>query len=184
MINYEIENELKQSLSSNEKLVWSGKPKTGIVFRSTDIFLIPFSFLWAGFALFWESTVIIHDAPILFKLWGIPFILVGLYVTIGRFFLDAKKRAGTTYGITANRIIIMSGIFNKEIKSLNIKTLSDITIIEKSDRSGTITFGPTDFRATMMEGFDWPGAKQPPKLDFIEEVKIVYDKIIDLQKQS
>lgn len=45
MTNYEIENELRPDLGSDEKLVWTGKPKTGIVFRSSDVFLIPFSIL-------------------------------------------------------------------------------------------------------------------------------------------
>ena len=145
MINYEIENELRPDLSSDEKLIWTGKPKTGIVFRSSDVFLIPFSLFWAGFAVFWETSVLATDAPFFFKLWGIPFVLVGLYITVGRFFLDAKKRANTIYGITNDRIIIKTGLFSREIKSLNIRTLSDITINQKADNSGTITLGPSDF---------------------------------------
>jgi hypothetical protein len=184
MTNYDIENELRPNLSSDEKLIWTGKPKTGILFRSSDAFLIPFSLLWAGFAVFWETSVLATGAPFPFALFGIPFVLVGLYITVGRFFLDAKKRANTIYGITPDRIIIKTGIFSREIKSLNIRTLSDITINQKADNSGTITLGPTDFRYAMMQGMEWPGAKQPPRLEFIEDVKSVYDKIIDLQRQK
>lgn len=184
MTNYEIENELKPNLSTDEKLIWAGKPKTGILFRTSDTFLIPFSLLWAGFAVFWETSVITTDAPFFFKLWGIPFVLMGLYITVGRFFIDAKKRANTVYGITSDRIIIKSGIFSREIKSLNIRTLSDITINQKSDDSGTITLGPTDFRNSMMQGIEWPGVKQPPCLEFIEDVKNVYNQIINLQRQK
>jgi len=39
-------------------------------------------------------------------------------------------------------------------------------------------------RDSMMQGMEWPGAKQPPRLEFIEDVKSVYDKIIDLQRQK
>ncbi|MFD2584457.1 PH domain-containing protein [Pedobacter vanadiisoli] len=184
MINYEIENELKPILNSDEKLIWTGKPKKGILFRTTDTLLIPFSFLWAGFAIFWETSVIITDAPFFFKLWGIPFVLVGLYITLGRFFVDAKKRANTVYGITADRIIISTGIFSREIKSLNIRTLSDITINQKPDNSGTITLGPSDFRIAMIQGIEWPGVKQPARLEFIDDVKNVYDQIINLQRQK
>jgi len=184
MTNYDIENELRMNLSSGEKLIWKGKPKTGILLRSSDAFLIPFSLLWGGFAVFWESSVMATDAPFFFKLFGIPFVLVGIYIVIGRFFIDAKKRANTIYGITTDRIIIKSGVFNTDIKSLNIKTLSDITINQKNDNSGTITLGSTDSRYSMMQGMDWPGTKQPPRLEFIEDVKSVYDKIIDLQRQK
>jgi len=184
MINFDLENELRQNLSSGEKLIWTGKPRTGIMLRSSDVFLIPFSLLWGGFAVFWESSVLATDAPFFFKLWGIPFVLAGIYMIIGRFFIDAKKRENTIYGITTDRIVIKSGVFSTDIKSLNIKTLSDITINQKSDNSGTITLGPTDMRYSMMQGMEWPGNKQPPKLEFIDDVKSVYDKIIDLQRQK
>ncbi|MEO6720586.1 MAG: PH domain-containing protein [Ferruginibacter sp.] len=183
MTNFELEEELRPNLSSGEKLIWTAKPKTGVVFRSSDAFMIPFSLLWGGFALFWETSVITTDAPFFFKLWGIPFVLVGLYMIIGRFFVDAKKRANTIYGLTSDRIIIKSGIFSRDIKSLNIRTLSDITINQKADNSGTITLGPTDIRYSMMQGMEWPGAKQAPRLEFIEDVKSVYDKIIEMQRQ-
>lgn len=184
MTNYDIENELKPNLSSDEKLIWTGKPKTGIVFRSSDSFLIPFSLLWCGFVIYWETSVFATDAPFLFKLWGIPFILLGLYITVGRFFFDAKKRSNTIYGITPDRIIVKTGIFSREVKSLNIRTLSNITINQKADNSGTITLGPTDFRFDIMQGMELLGVKQPPKLEFIEDVKSVYDKIIELQRQK
>jgi hypothetical protein len=35
-----------------------------------------------------------------------------------------------------------------------------------------------------MQGMEWPGIKQPLRLEFIEDVKSVYDKIIDLQRQK
>jgi hypothetical protein len=182
MTNYDLEEDLRPNLSPGERLIWTGKPRPGIILRSSDAIMIPFSLLWGGFAFFWEATVLSTGAPFFMKLWGIPFVLVGLYITVGRFFVDARKRANTVYGITQDRIIIKSGIFSRDIKSLNIRTLSDITINQKSDNSGTITLGPTDNRYSMMQGMDWPGAKQPPKLEFIEDVKSVYDKIIDLQR--
>ncbi|MBE8727552.1 PH domain-containing protein [Flavobacterium hungaricum] len=184
MSNYEFEKELKPSLGLNEALIWTGKPKQGIILRNSDIFLIPFSLLWGGFAFFWESTVLLTDAPFFFKLWGIPFVVVGLYITIGRFFIDAKRRSNTIYGITPDRIIIKSGVFSMDIKSLNIKTISDITLNQKADNTGTITFGPLDYRSSIMQGFDWPGVKQISRFELIEEVKKVYDKIIEFQRGS
>ena len=68
--------------------------------------------------------------------------------------MDAKKRANTIYGITPDRIIIKSGIFSRDIKSLNIRTLSDVTINQKADNTGTITLGPTDIRYSMMQGME------------------------------
>ncbi len=87
-----VEMEVARELGSGEKIVWCGKPRTGLTLSPGDIIVIPFSILWCGFAIFWESSVISTNAPFFFKLWGIPFVLVGLYMVIGRFFADAKAR--------------------------------------------------------------------------------------------
>ena len=35
-----------------------------------------------------------------------------------------------------------------------------------------------------MQGIEWPGAKQPPRLELIDDVKSVYDIIIKLQNKN
>lgn len=183
MLDYDIENELRPHLISGEKLTWTGRPKAGIIFRASDAFLIPFSLLWCGFAIFWESTVVFTNAPLLFKIWGIPFVAAGLYITVGRFFIDAKKRAGTVYGITEDRIIIKSGIIRKDFVSFNVKAISDISFSQKTDGSGTITLGSQTYNYTRMQSWENSKRKQPPKLEFIDDVKAVYEKIIAIQKR-
>ncbi len=184
MVNYAIESELRPYLSTDEELVWTGEPQKGVIFRSSDALLIPISFLWGGFAIFWEINVLTTDAPFFFKLWGIPFVLIGIYLIIGRFFIDAKRRSGTVYGITKNRILISSGIFTKEIVSIDIKNLSRIKVNQIGEGRGTITLGSMDSGFSMMQGMDWPGVKQPPMLEFIENAKSVYDKISELQRNA
>ena len=100
---------IAQQLNSGERLVWSGRPRGGIRFREADIFVIPFSLVWCGFAIFWE---IMASRPVAagrggpwnvafaFPLFGVPFVLIGLYFVFGRFITDARKRAKTYYGIT------------------------------------------------------------------------------------
>ena len=41
-------------LAADEDVLWYGQPKTSVLFDANDIFLVPFSLLWGGFALFWE----------------------------------------------------------------------------------------------------------------------------------
>ncbi len=184
MIDPEIDNELRPVLNSGEKLLWTDKPKKGVVFRNSDIFLIPFSLLWGGFSVFWETGVVSSGAPLFMILFGIPFVFVGLYITIGRFFIDSQKRATTVYGITGERIIIKSGIFSRSITSLNIRTLSDVTLNQKSDGSGTIVLGAVNPRYSMFQGAAWPGVNQAPMLEMIPDVHTVYNKIMDLQRQK
>jgi hypothetical protein len=180
--NY-IEQDLLTTLSKDERLLWTGRPRVGIIFRSSDIFLIPFSLLWFGFAIFWEYNVVKIGVP-LFALFGLPFIIMGIYISVGRFFLDNIRRKNTMYGITDNRVIIKSGLFSKDIKSLNIRTISDITFKEKTDGSGTISFGPSDLRYTLFSGMGyWPGLKLPPSIELIDEVGKVYKLLIEQQNK-
>ena len=97
---------ISQYLTKGESLKWSGVPRQGLVFRPSDALMVPFSVFWAGFAVFWEASVLKDGAPTFFALWGIPFVLMGLYITVGRFFHDAMRRAKIEYGVTDQRIII------------------------------------------------------------------------------
>ena len=101
--------QLSSYLSSGELLLWSGRPDPAVRFASSDAYLIPFSIMWAGFAFFWESSVFRSGAPIFFRLWGIPFMAIGLYIVFGRFFVKARRKRTTAYGITKDRALISTG---------------------------------------------------------------------------
>ncbi len=195
----EPESVVGRHLASGEKLLWSGKPRGGIRLRASDAMMIPFSLMWGGFAIFWESMVLWgppgarhggKPVPIFMALWGIPFVLVGLYIMVGRFFVDAKLREKTFYGITNQRIVIVSGLFSSSVKSLNLPTLAEVTLSEKSDGSGTITLGAMPSNMRGMVGVPWPGASRyvPPSLEMIEGVSQVYNLIrkaqLDAGKQA
>jgi hypothetical protein len=155
--------------------------------RLSDALLIPFSLLWGGFALFWEATVIRSGAPFFFKLWGIPFVLVGLYIIVGRFFVDAKRRETTFYALTNERVIIISGLFSRDVRTLSLQALSDINLSLKSDGRGTITFGPSHPLASWYSGLAWPGAgryrNMAPTFETIDNAKQVYELIRRAQRE-
>lgn len=180
-MNFSTPHALQQYLDPNENLLWTGKPKKGIIFRPSDIFLIPFSILWCSFAIFWFITVLTSGAPFFFALFGIVFVALGLNFVLGRFIIDAKQRANTIYGLTEHRVIIKSGLFTPSIKSLNIRTISDIQYEEKSDGSGTITIGPRNPMDNWGSGINWESRKTSA-LEFIPEVRKVYNTITEIQR--
>ena len=172
------------TLDRGERQLWAGRPRQGFVLRAADAFMIPFSIMWGGFAMFWEASVIRSGGPLFFTLWGIPFVLMGLYITIGRFFVDARRRARTTYAVTSDRILISTGFLSMTTRTLDVRALSDVTLDERRDGSGTITFGRTYPRASTFAEGSWPGVPMPPRFEMIEGAKQVYDIIREAQRES
>lgn len=175
---------IAKELRGGERLVWSGQPRQGIRLQAADVALIPFSIMWGGFAIFWEWSVITAGAPFFFMLWGIPFVLVGIYVMVGRFFVDARQRANTYYGLTDQRVIIITGLWKRQVKSLPIHLLSDVSITERGT-GGTITFGATPPFYGALAGSSWPGMGryQPPAFEGISEARRVYDLLQEAQQR-
>jgi len=170
------------SLDRGERQLWAGVPRQGIVLRPSDAFQIPFSLLWAGFAVFWEMSVVKSGAPVFFMLWGIPFLAIGFFAAIGRFWVDAWRRARTSYAVTTDRIIINAGLFTPTSKSLNLRTLTDVTLQERADDTGTITFGNVPPFAAMYAGMSWPGMPQISAFEMISDARRVYSIIREAQR--
>jgi hypothetical protein len=195
-----------QELEAGESLLWSGQPRKGIVFRGSDVFMIPFSLIWGGFAI----TVLVSmfsragasGLGFIGFLVAIPFLLVALYIVFGRFIVDAIQRDHTCYGVTNHRVIIVSGLVDRQpapdvamvtalvalfsprmVKSLDLRTMSDISVTERLGGSGTITFGPPN-PYQYLSGTWWPGTHVfTPSFDLIEQVKSVYRVIRDAQQK-
>lgn len=171
-------------LNPNERIIWRGRPWQGFLLRPADILLIPFSLLWGGFALFWEGSVVSSGAPFFFMIWGIPFILVGLYIIVGRFFVDMAQRAHTYYALTSERVIIISGLINKNTKALKLNGLQEINISTRSNGRGTITFGPSSPMSWLYSGSGFPNMGRyniAPSFELIDDARMVYHQIKSLQ---
>jgi hypothetical protein len=168
---------IRRELGPDERLLWSGRPGQGIRFRRSDFLLIPFSLMWGGFAIFWEFSALSMGAPIFFALWGIPFVLVGLYMIAGRFVVEAKQRERTAYGLTNQRAVIVSGLLTRRVKSLSLRSLSDIGFEEGANGTGTITFGTPSPFSWRLPGSSWPGMPQAPGFEIISDARTVFDSI-------
>jgi hypothetical protein len=63
-----------------------------------------------------------------------------------------------------------------------LRTLSDVTLQERANGSGTITFGAVNPMAAMYAGTSWPGVPQVPSLEMIPDARRVYDVIREAQR--
>jgi hypothetical protein len=130
-------------LDGGERLLWSGTPAAGAAARRAlpaVLFGIPFT----AFAAFWivMASGLTKGVPktagpwMLFPLFGIPFLLVGLGVMLGPLwvYLAARK---TVYAVTEKRALIIVG---GAVQSFTSADVGDISRFERSDGSGSVFF--------------------------------------------
>ncbi len=171
----------KPQLLPGERVVWEGQPYTGSIFRPIEVFLIPFSLLWGGFALFWNVSAW-TTADLSFNLFGLPFLIAGLYITFGRFLIDISLRKNLAYFVTNKRILVERRSSGSNTKSLDIKRLPALELDERSDGSGTIRFGSSGGWFTGNNFGIWQPTFDPtPQFIRIPNVRSVYQTI---QKQT
>ncbi|HMA72694.1 MAG TPA: PH domain-containing protein [Xanthobacteraceae bacterium] len=143
---------------------------------SRDWVAIPFSLVWCGFAIFWEANALATNGPIFMKLWGVPFVLIGLYVLVGRFLLDARIRRDVYYAVTDKRVLILrSGLFSK-FSALSLDQLPDATLSESAGGRGSIRFGTAAGGGSNFSGWT-PSLDSTPQFLAIENARTVFDQI-------
>jgi hypothetical protein len=84
-------------------------------------------------------------------------------------------------------VIIASGLFSKRVKSLNRKTISELSLSERSDGSGTISFAAQHPMASLFGGMSaWPGAEQffGPCFDLVPNARTIYESIRNAQASA
>lgn len=140
-MDYEVVQQFSPYLAPNESVRWAGRPEQGLVFRSSDLLLIPFSLLWCGFAIFWESLAVSSGVAFM-MLWGVPFVAVGLYMVFGRFIHDAIVRGRTYYALTSDNALILGGLDGRKLTTVDLKSLQELHLKPRGDNRGTIVFGP------------------------------------------
>jgi hypothetical protein len=148
-------------LAAGEKVLWSGRPDSRRWFYPEDLVLVPFSVLWGGFAILWEASVLTatsaHEGggeKLLSSLWGIPFVLIGIYLVLGRVFARRWIRRCSLYVVTDRRILSFSPSW-KNRSRVKMIWLNSYPPLEKRPgrgNQGTLCVG------TMAPGQHWLGA--------------------------
>jgi hypothetical protein len=133
---------LAAALGRERAFRWTGSPATGVLFRTSDLYIVPFTFVWAGFTFYWEFLTVSRGGFSFASLWGAAFVLMGLYITAGRFVVDCYQRAHTAYAVDDRAAyIVRDGLWPCTI-TVPAAALAPIELRRRSDGSGTIIFGP------------------------------------------
>lgn len=101
---------INRLLRPGESLLWCGWPDPAVRFTKLDLYLVPFSIVWAVFIVFWEigASTSAGGGPF-FAIFGIPFLAMGAYLTVGRFIVKARRKRRTLYVLTDQRAIVAVG---------------------------------------------------------------------------
>lgn len=170
-------------LAPDEELLWSGRPTSGMRLRVADLVLVPLSLLWCYFTLYGDiSTLLEGEFGFYIR---IPFLIFGLYLAAGRFVVDAAIRENTHYGITTERVIIVSGVLTDRIETLELAGLEEIGFCPSAEGRGVITFGLSHPMTSWLSGIPWPGMNRlvGPCFEMVENASSVH-KTLMLAKRN
>lgn len=182
MISARDPERLRPFLLPGERVLWSGRPPQGILFRRADLSLVPLSLLFA-MAAFWFDAIVPQDAPFPFrvKLWAAR--LAAIYLVVGRFLYDAWVRGRLLYAVTNRRILLLRTGPWPRVKSIEIGYLPLFEYEEHRGGLGTLRF---DFEESGEPQASWLGhwrpefwTARPTGMCFerIEQPRDVYDLI-------
>ena len=157
---------LEPLLRPGEHLRWSGRPDPGVLFSAGDLFAVPFSLLWCGSLVFWEYQAISQGSPLLFVLWGIPLILIGLYFLFGRFIFKRNRKLRTVYGLTDSRAIIATG--ERSVQDVSIKGVPVRTRRSRDGSHASVIFGTGRSYFFQNIGLDYMNRGRTPELGFFD----------------
>jgi hypothetical protein len=139
---------IEPELMSGETIYWAGKPNPGVIFHSGDWMMIPFSLLWEGFAIFWESMALgiwaieskRNEPSGFIILWGVPFVLIGQFMIWGRCLVDGWLKRRAYYALTNRRAVIVQEGWKRKTSSAYLESVHSLD--REGELTGTLWFGP------------------------------------------
>jgi hypothetical protein len=167
-------------LHPGERILWQGQPNVWAYSMRGAWYLVPFSLLWGGFAIFWEVSVLTLGAGPFFALWGVPFVLIGLYLIFGRIYVARREAQRTHYAVTNQRVVILAGAFSRRTIEMALSDPPPSQLEEVASGLGTITFGAQTIGFRVPPGWPTMGMyPQVPAFASIPDAARVYRAVHD-----
>lgn len=140
----ELQQRVTRELQPGEVVRWAGQPDPAHIMRQG--FLLWFFFIpWTAFSLFWMAGAAGFRVPdfssptVLFPLFGLPFLLIGLGGLVSPWWLRRTARH-TVYVVSNQRAFSLAGWRTVTMTSWLPEQLTQITRSERADGSGDLVF--------------------------------------------
>lgn len=182
----------QDSLAPGEFVVWTGRPDPKVTFTSGDGCLIPFGGMFGCFSFIWVAGA--SAANFVFGLFGLPFLAIGIYLAVGRFFYKKWLRERTWYALTNQRAIVLKVCPGIILESEVLAHCPNITKETKTLGTGSIIFSktlaapvPGQGSAPPDMGFEiFSGGKNigPLRFSDIQDVDGVYQKVMFIRLEQ
>jgi hypothetical protein len=130
---------LAEHLSSDEEILWVGRPGRRSLFAGRRLGGVPFLVVWFGFIIFWEVTAIGSGAPVFFPIFGAGMLLAGI--------AQVRRAQGVggrsaLYAVTTTHVVrLIEGRAGARVDRALIRSLPNISVSPTSGGRGTVTFG-------------------------------------------
>ena len=198
----EILFSFNKELAGGEQLLWSGQPQQGLILRRSDALFIPLSLLLCGLAFWLEGWIVsllwqvltlgegsnlglvIMAVLFFLALLCLPLALLGVFLLAGRFFFDRFRRRKTFYALTNLRVIILSTILKRRVRSIALDKKISARLALHSGGRGSIFLNVDAFLWWVLVGPPWwipfwPDVEvyQPPFLERITPPGEVFEQM-------
>ena len=166
---------IEKYLTDDEAILWSGTPNHLSLFNPYDFLLIPltagfggllilYSVLAAGSMFAGQGT-----GAVLFPLVGILFLLIGLYLIVGRIWYRKKRLERNIYVLTNKRAIVINHLREEKMtvrrkSDFQISTRKHQILFENKNIAADLFYGlglDIFFRIKLEETFGFYGIAEP-----------------------
>ncbi len=127
--------------------MWSAKPRVRASLAAFGIWA--FAIPWTAFSLFWEAMSLagwLSGKPpvgvqvvfaIIFPIFGIPFVLVGVAMLAAPFYA-IRAQAQALMALTNRRILLITGARRRKVRSVLLQQMGPMTRHEGADGYGSL----------------------------------------------
>ncbi len=148
---------VRESLDTDESLVWIGKPNRKFSFNRADLFLLPMGLVALLGGLDWliglveTSHKIGRPMSTTALLWSIPPFAIAFYLLVVRLLVKYIRKRGTIYALSSKRAMTLRAKRQVVESYTFYKDIPSIEVVEKKDGSGNLHFGRLQLGASLFE---------------------------------
>jgi hypothetical protein len=171
---------ISAELEPNERLLWAGRPRQGFILRKADVATYLFGLTLAAMLFFPAAFGINNGMPVRQLLMSVPVLIFLSVLLFGRLISDVWHRARTVYGVTSERVLFVSSVFGRQIKSLELDSMRDAWLMPRgSSGGGVIRFGcdATPRREKTSQQVGWLSVSSLNAFELEREARAVFQLV-------